>query len=131
MASPRKPPPNPVSVSDADAFTLFVHKWRDSMNLNDWRIERSSRPCGKANMAEINKISLPDRLATFTIGTDFGARPVTSQSVEEIACHEMGHVFLHEFKEVCRDPASTEDDIMAAEHRLIHTFVRLLVPEAR
>jgi hypothetical protein len=127
----KKPPANPVKVSDEDAFALFVHKWRDTLNLNDWRIERSSKACGKANMAEINRISLPDRLATFTIGADFGSRPVTSQSVEEIACHELGHVFLHEFKEVCRDQASTEDDIMAAEHRIVNTLVRLLVPDAR
>jgi hypothetical protein len=127
----KKPAPNPVKTSDEDAFALFVHKWAQELNLSNWRIERSTRKCGKANMAEINKISLPDRLATFTIGADFGARPVTAQSVEEIACHEVCHVFLHEYKEVCRDPAATDDAIMAAEHTLINTLVRLLVPEAR
>lgn len=127
----KKPPPNPVTTGDADAFALFAHKWQAELNLQDWRIERSSKACGKANMAEINKISLPDRLATYTIGADFGAKPVTAQSVEEIACHEMVHVFLHEFKEVCRDQTSTEDAIMAAEHRVVNTLVRLLVPEAR
>lgn len=124
-----KPVPNPVKVGDEDAFVLFVQQWQEKLNLLDWRIERSSKSAGKSNMAEINKISLPDRLATYRIGADFGARPVTAQSLEEIACHEVGHVFVHEFKEICRDPASTEDAIMAAEHRLINTLVRLLVPE--
>lgn len=123
----KKPPVNPVTVPDQDAFAMFVHKWQDAMNLQDWRIERSSKPAGRANMAEVNKISLPDRLATYAIGADFGAKPVTAQSVEEIACHEVAHVFLHEFKEVCRDPAATDDAIMAAEHRVVNTMVRLLV----
>jgi hypothetical protein len=131
MSRKPTPAPNPVTPSDEDAFALLVHKWRDTLNLNNWRIERSAKRCGKANMAEINRISLPDRLATFTVGSDFGARPVTAQSVEEIACHEVCHVFLHEFKEVCRDPAATDDEIMAAEHNVVHTLVRLLVPEAR
>lgn len=130
MATPKKPPANPVTVSDADAFALFVHEWQERLNLRDWRIERSPKPAARANMAEVSKISLPDRLATYRIGADFGSIPVTAQSVEEIACHEVGHVFLHEFKEICMDPASTGDEINAAEHRLINTLVRLLVPRS-
>jgi hypothetical protein len=131
MATQKKVPPNPVTTGDADAFAMFMHKWQSELNLQDWRIERSTKSAGKANMAAINRISLPDRLATFAIGADFGARPVTAQSVEEIACHETCHVFLHEYKETCRDSSSTDEDIMAAEHRLVNTLVRLLVPEAR
>lgn len=125
----KKSPPNPVQQSDEDAFALFIRDWQHKLNLQDWRIERSAKACGRANMAEINKISLPDRLATFTIGADFGAKPVTAQSVEETACHETLHILLHEYKEVCRDPAATDDDIMAAEHRVVNTLVRLLVQE--
>lgn len=124
-----KPAPNPVKQSDADAFAMFMREWQQKLNLQDWRIERSSKPAGRANMAAINRFSLPDRLATYALGDDFGAKPVTAQSVEETACHETLHVFLYEFKEVCRDPASTDDAIMAAEHRLVNSLVRLLVPE--
>jgi hypothetical protein len=124
----RKPPANPVKQSDADAFSLFVHKWRDRLNLNDWRIEKASKPAGKANMAEVYSISLPDRLAVYRIGTDFGSKPVTAQSVEEIACHEVLHVFVFELKELIQTGAS-EEVIMAAEHRIVNTLVGLLVPE--
>lgn len=127
---PKKaPPPNPVTTADADGFAMFVREWQHKLNLQDWRIERSSKPAGRANMAAINKLSLPDRLATYALGEDFGAKPVTAQSVEEVACHETLHVFVYEFKEVCRDPNATDDEIMAAEHRLVNTLVRLLVPE--
>jgi hypothetical protein len=124
--SAKKPPTNPVKQSDADAFTLYVREWQDRLNLNDWRIEKAAKPAGKANMAEVCSISLPDRLAVYRIGTDFGSIPVTAQTVEEIACHEVLHVFLHEYKEFILAGAD-EEDIMSAEHRIVNTLVGLLV----
>jgi hypothetical protein len=125
-APAQKAPANPVKQSDSDAFTLYVREWQDRLNLNDWRIEKSSKPAAKANMAEVVRTSLPDRLAVYRIGTDFGSIPVTAQSVEAIACHEVLHVFLHEYKEFIRAGAG-EEDIMSAEHRIVNTLVGLLV----
>jgi hypothetical protein len=51
---------------------------------------------------------------------------VTAQTVEEIACHEVLHVFLHEYKEFILAGAD-EEDIMSAEHRIVNTLVGLLV----
>ena len=124
----KKPPLNPVKVSDADAFALCVHRWQSALNLMDWRIERDGRE-SKTAMAEINRFSLKDRLATYRIGADFGARPVTAQSLEEIACHEVLHVFLCELIEFAKDKDGRPEDLESAEHRVVNTLVRLLVPE--
>jgi hypothetical protein len=126
----KAPPPNPVKVSDADAFAMMVHKWQSALNMLDWRIERDGT-ASKSDMAEVTRMSLKDRFATYRIGEDFGNRPVTEQSVEEIACHEVLHVFLCELIEFAKGRGSLPEDIDSAEHRVVHTLVRLLVPEAR
>jgi hypothetical protein len=51
-------------------------------------------------------------------------------SIEQIACHEVWHVRLHELIEVCRNPASTDEQIASAEHAVIHAAVRVCVPVA-
>lgn len=121
------PKASKLKTSDKDAFTLFVIKWQEKLNLLDWRIHRSRKPAGKANMAEINSMDLPARLATYAIGDDFGSTTVTELSVEEVACHEVLHIFLKELIEFCKDRNADEADIESAEHRVINTLVRLLV----
>jgi hypothetical protein len=119
-------PPNPVTQSGRDAFALHIQKWQDALNLNDWRIQPSSKAAGKANMAEVYKLDLEARLATYRIGDDFGGTPVTDASLEDTALHEVLHVFLHELIEFAKDPASNASDIASAEHRVIHSLVRAL-----
>jgi hypothetical protein len=127
----KKPePPNPVTPQARDCFAMRVREWQDRLNLNDWRIEPSSKPAGKANMAEINRFDFKARMATYTIGADFGSTPVTDMTIEEIACHEVLHVFLHEMLAVAQDPAASPDDLASIEHRVIHSLVRVLVPIA-
>ncbi len=130
MSKPKLQPPNPVTPQGRDAFALYVRKWGDALNLNDWRIELSPKPANRANMAEVSSMDLRARLATYRVGSDFGSTPVTDQSIEEIACHEMWHVRLHELMEICRNPAATDDQISSAEHSVIHAAVRICVPVA-
>lgn len=123
----KKPPANPVTQSGRDAFAMYVHKWQDALNLNDWRIQPSAKPANKANMAEVFKIDLEARLATYRIGEDFGGTPVTADSIEDTALHEVLHVFLHELLEFAKAPGANPADITSAEHRVIQTLVRVLV----
>jgi hypothetical protein len=127
--SKKKPPMNPVTPSDADAFALLVHKWQRELNLMDWRIVQSPRR-SKGAMGEIVKRDLPSRLAVYRIGESFGAEPVTEKSVEQTVVHELLHVFLCELMEVSRNPHASEEDMEAAEHRVVHVLERLLVPES-
>jgi hypothetical protein len=125
----KKAPPNPVTQEGRDCFALFVHKWQDALNLNDWRILPSPKPAGKANMAEVFKFDLEARLATYRIGEDFGGTPVTDMSIEDTALHEVLHVFLFELLQFAGDPSAKPADVASAEHRVIHTLVRLLLAD--
>src|ERR1043165_5940779 len=120
MKPPKKVPPNPVTPQGRDCFALYVSKWAERLNMGDWRIVASGKPAGRANMAEINSMDLRARLATYRIGTDFGATPVTDHSIEEPACHEVLHVRLFELIETCRNPASSDEQIASVEHAVIH-----------
>jgi hypothetical protein len=128
MTTKKPKPANPVSQEASDLFAMLVKKWQAELNLNDWRIERSPRPAGKANLAEISKMYLPDRLATYRLGADFGdATPITEHTLDQLACHEVLHVFFKELIEFAGSGAA--EDIASAEHRCINTLVKLLVPE--
>jgi hypothetical protein len=133
MATKKKPHPDAiVKPGDADAFMMFMRDWQEKLNLNDWRIQRSTKACGAANMAEINKMDMGARLATYTIGTDFGSLPVTGLSVEETACHEMLHVFLKELLETAKESQTvTQETLDGVEHRVINVLVGLLVPKSQ
>lgn len=128
MATKKQPPRNPVTQEAADLFAMMVHRWQERLNLMDWRIVQSPKRC-KGSMGMIVKRDLPARLATYRIGTDFGAEPVTERTVEQTALHELLHVFLYELIEVARDPASTAEDLETAEHRVVIVLEKLLVPE--
>lgn len=129
MAKPRAHP-NQVTPAASDAFAMRMKHWQSELNLHDWRIERSPRKASRNALAEVTSMSLKDRLAVYKLGEDFGdTKAVTEQSLDEIACHENLHILLCELIEFARDKDAKPEDIDAAEHRVIHTLVRLLVPE--
>lgn len=125
-----KSPDNPVTPEAADAFAMYVKKWQAELNLHDWRIERSTKAASKSNMAEVFKMSLADRLASWRIGADFGSTPVHDATLEQIACHEVLHIFLKELIETAMESQTvTADALASAEHRVINTLVALLIQD--
>jgi hypothetical protein len=128
VAAPKKKQPNPLTPAGADAFAMYVAKWQEALNMNDWRIHRSSKPAAKANMAEVNTMDLGARMATYRLGADFGALAVTDDSLEDTALHEVLHVFLYPLIEAAKEHQTiTEEALAGAEHSVIHTLVKLLV----
>ncbi len=123
----KRPPLNPVSLDAADRFEAFVRKWQRLLNLEDWRVERSSKQAAY-NMAELSKLDLQARLATYKLGKDFGAAKVTDQSLESTALHEMLHVLLFELIETAKEAQTvTTDHLQGVEHRVVHVLERLLM----
>lgn len=117
--------PNAISELHITAFSRYMRKWQRVLGLNDWRVERIR---GRSTaMAEV-EISLPDRLATYRLGKNFGDAKVTPEALDSAACHECIHVLLAEFKSICQSRAP-DDDVMAAEHRVVNTLEKLLMKE--
>jgi hypothetical protein len=117
---------NTPSAEQALMFDQFVQKWQTKLSLGDWRIERGMRPAKNA-MASV-EFNDGARLAVYRLG-DFGAEPITPQSLEKTALHELLHILLHDLIVVASDHRSTDEQLEAAEHRVINVLERVLTME--
>jgi hypothetical protein len=113
---------NPVSEADAAVFDAYVLKWQQLLNLQDWRIERGGT-AAKGAMATV-EFNPPARLAVYKLG-DFGTEAITPESLEHTCIHELLHVALFDLIDVASGK-STDDEVEAAEHRVINMFEKLL-----
>jgi hypothetical protein len=107
------------------AFARHMVKWQRLLNLDDYRIQPGSKPARGA-MADMS-IDIAARLAVWRLGKSFGMEPVTAHTLEATAVHELLHVLLAEFGALVETKAA-DDLIASAEHRIINTLERLLVP---
>jgi len=121
----KKPPISPVTEEDKIYFEERVKYWQDKLGLNDWRIVRNKRKKTTA-MAEVFSRDPHHRLATYGIGGDWGSSPVTKETIDETAFHEVAHIFLMELMQICFDKREQTDETLAQEHRVIHILERLL-----
>ena len=121
-----KPPANPVTVEDAAKFAGYITTWQAKLNLNDWRILPGGKVT-KGNCADIS-ISVPDHCAVYRLGAHFGSEAVTDHALESTAVHELLHVICAEYRDVVLQKPG-DDLVNAAEHRIVHTLERLLVPK--
>ncbi len=124
-----KPPRNPVSADDKEAYRTFLLLWQDRLGLHDWRINLRDKPAPKALMADVECFHKA-RLANFRLGSGFGGTPVTPESLESTALHEMLHVLLHELTNQVVIGLEGEP-LDSAEHRVIHVLENLLLKTPR
>ena len=115
--------PNKPNDEQAKQFDGFVRQWQGLLNLQDWRMERGSRPARGA-MACVECDSAA-RLAIYRLG-DFGVEAITPASLSNTALHEVLHVFLFELIAVAQDHKATPEQLESAEHRVINVLERVL-----
>lgn len=116
---------HPVSSDDKEKLYQYARKWQDLLSLHRWRITPSNQQ--STAMAEVKFDSdNSHKLARLLVGKHFGSTPVDDESLEMTALHEMLHVFLHEFKESCKESPYDETRQMEAEHSIIHVLEKLL-----
>ena len=105
------------------AFTRYVHKWQERLNLMDWRIVVSCKPARSTVMAEVYSIDLEARQAAIRVSRNWGINGDTSPAgLEDVALHEVLHVLVHEFKQFAGED-TVGADMMSAEHRVIQVLV--------
>ncbi len=121
----KKPPRNPVTADDREAFKTYLLLWQDRLGLQGWRVHLQSKPSPAGTMANVESHHKA-RLANVKLGTDFGGTPVTAESLEGTALHELLHVLLYE---LCNQvEIGLEGEALdSAEHRVIHVLERLLL----
>jgi len=113
---------NLPTPADAQLFDDFVKKWQAKLSLGDWRIERGTKPA-KSAMASV-EFNPAARLCTYRLG-DFGAEKITPKSLEATVIHELLHVLLFDLINTASDK-STDEELEAAEHRVINVLEQLL-----
>ena len=114
---------NAPTVEQVAEFTEYIEHFQTLLNLRDWRIEHSCRPAGKGALADVGT-SLEDRLAVWSIGSDWGPMPINSKTLRETALHETLHIFLAPLIAACR--SRDDDAIMTAEHSVVAVLEKLL-----
>ena len=119
---------NAITPEHETEFAAYIVKWQALLNLHDWRIQRLDKPA-KGAMADV-AMSPQDKLAQWRLGKHFGTEAVTAHSLEATAVHELLHVLLAEYREIAVSKPSDEI-LQGAEHRVIHTLERLLVPQSK
>ena len=120
-----KPPRNPVSDEDVAEFEAYVEKWRDKLNLRDWRVVRAAKR-EKRHMAALLTVEHEHKLARYSVGEDFGADKVTPHSLESTAIHEMLHLRLRPLLDACMEEKSHTDAVLKYEHEVIIVLEDLL-----
>lgn len=103
-------------------FEERVQYFQHVLNLNDWRIEVSSKISKRKVYAEVG-ISLEDRLAIVKIGSGWD-KEITNQSLSDLALHEVLHVFLKTYQSAC--VSRRGDWIASEEHALVVLLEKLL-----
>lgn len=118
---------NLPNEDETKLFEGYVLHWQNILNLRDWRIERENKPASKDAMAEVGFDDC-QRLAVYRLG-DFGETAITPQSLNKTALHEILHVFLRDLLVVVADPRSTDEQLDAAQHRVVNVLERVLTED--
>lgn len=114
---------NTPTKEDIEYFYERVVYHQCRLNLLNWRIEVKRQPSKKKLYAEVG-MSWEDRLALITLGGDWGDLEVNKYTLDDVALHEVLHVFLKTYQVAC---SSRKDPIInSEEHALIAVLERLL-----
>jgi hypothetical protein len=117
---------NTPSAEQALLFDKYVQHWQTVLSLGDWRIERGERPAKNA-MASV-EFNEGARLAVYRLG-DWGGEKITEKSLERTALHELLHILLHDLILQAADHRTSDEQLEAAEHRVINVLERVLTLE--
>jgi len=122
----KDPPQNPVLDVHVEEFDKHVDKWRTLLNLRNWRVNRIKKREAR-HMAALVTVEHEHKLARYSIGTDFGNTPVTQESLESTALHEMLHLLLRPMLDVAMAEGEHNDNVLEEEHSVITVLEQLLL----
>jgi len=116
---------NPLSDEHVAEFDMYVAKWRDRLNLRDWRVVRSTKR-DPTCMASLLSVEPEHKLARYAVGVHFGAEEVTPASLESTAIHEMLHLRLRGLMDACMDERGHTHVVNEKEHEVVVVIEELL-----
>lgn len=130
MATRKKAPvprelKNPLSDAHVAQFDVYVEKWKDLLNMNDWRFVREEKR--SSHMAEVTSIEHEHKLVKYRVGRNFGQTPVSAATLEDTALHEVFHVFFAPLIDEVIAYRGENAYTMEKEHAAMIVLIRLLM----
>lgn len=122
----RKALRNPVSDEDVEEFDSYIERWRDRLNLRDWRVVRAAKRDAKY-MAALLTVEPEHKLARYAVGLSFGVHPVTPETLESTALHEMLHLLLRPLIDAAIEEKGHGSLVAEREHAVIVVLEELLM----
>ena len=121
-----QPVTSKITSEQVEEFWGYVQKWQNALHLHRWRIEPTTKKT--KNCAECDFDSDDSaRLVKIRLGTNFGSTPIDSNSLETLAIHEVLHVFVKDYKDICTTKPHDSDSQMWHEHEMIHVLEKLFM----
>jgi len=117
---------NPVMEEHAREYELYLAKWQDKLNLKSWRCVLKEKRVKDA-MGSLESVEPEHRLAVFAIGDDFKSCPVTSETLESLAIHELLHLMLRGLMEACMMHGAHTNLVGEKEHEVVIVLEDLLM----
>jgi len=117
---------NPVSDEQVAEFDMYIEKWREKLNLRDWRVVRANKR-DTTCMASLLSVEPEHKLARYSVGLHFGVCEVTSESLESTAIHEMLHLRLRSLMDACIDERGHTHIVNEKEHEVVVVLEELLM----
>lgn len=114
---------NIITPANVKSFTGYMEEYQRTLNLLDWRIEHSGRSASSGALAEVT-ISMDDRLATWSLGKNWGSNKITEKSLRSTALHECLHIALKPIILAALD--RDEENLTNLEHGFIVVMEKLL-----
>jgi hypothetical protein len=117
---------NELTEKDRLEFFNYVLKWQEELGLQKWSVMLSNKPT--KNLAELSiDQNKEHKLCSVLVGKNWKSLPVNSYNLELVACHEMVHLLLHDFKEYIQEHPHDETGIMEKEHEIVNTLERKFI----
>jgi hypothetical protein len=102
-----------------------MKRWQVYLNLLDCRIIQEEDK-KTSFMAEVTLFDSANKLFRYRIGDDFGATPVTPESLEQTAIHETLHIRLHPLIEAVVAYGAGSAEATEREHEIVIVLETLL-----
>lgn len=122
----KEPPQNPVLDHHVEQFDEYIKKWRELLNLRNWRVSRAKKR-EQRNMAALLSVEHEHKLARYAVGMDFGSHAVNQESLESTALHELLHLLLRPLIDTAISEGEHNDRLLEEEHSVIVVLEQLLL----
>lgn len=116
-------PLHPITPEQVEEFKRLTALWIELLHLKEWRI-KFTRKRPVANLADV-EIFPSERLATISIGRDWGSHPPDENELEDTVIHELLHIKLYDLAEAAEK--ASPDSVLALEHAVIIPLAQTLL----